>query len=224
MSLSARAHQLAQAFEQPGCPVCRLVAESVHAYIGSLVYEYANEPATHFAVRDARGFCPTHAWHALEQINASALGIALLYEGVVRNLLKDMGEIKPDSGRRQVAAAAEALKPRATCPVCAHRTIVEEHLLRSLLDHLDQPAFAEGFDASAGLCLPHLRQALESCAGIPAKARLLALQQAIWGRLQGELAEFIRKSDYQFADEELGSEADSPRRAVASLSGAKDRG
>ena len=48
---------------------------------------------------------------------------------------------------------------------------------------------------------------------------MLALQQAIWWRLQGELAEYIRKSDYQFADEELGSEADSPRRAIASLSG-----
>lgn len=224
MTLSARAHQLAQAFEQPGCPVCRLVAESVHAHIGSLVYEYVNEPATHFAVRDARGFCATHAWHALEQINASALGIALLYEGLVRNLLKDMGEITPKSGRRQVAAAAEALKPRATCPVCAHRAIIEGHLLRSLLDHLDQPAFGARFGASAGLCLPHLRAALESRASAPAKARLLALQQAIWGRLQGELAEFIRKSDYQFAGEELGSEADSPRRAIASLSGAKDLG
>jgi hypothetical protein len=224
MSLSARAHQLLQAFEQPGCPLCRLVAESVHAHLGSLVYEYANEPATHFAVRDARGFCAAHAWHALDQINASALGIALLYEGLVRNLLKDMGEIKAGSGRRQVAAASEALKPRASCPVCLHRATVEAHLLHSLFDHLDQAAFTEGFGASAGLCLPHLRAALDSRASAPAKARLLALQQAIWWRLQGELAEYIRKSDYQFAGEELGAEADSPRRAIASLSGARDLG
>ena len=224
MTLSARAHQLLQAFEQPGCPVCRLVADSVHAHIGSLVYEYANEPATHFAVRDARGFCATHAWHALEQINASALGIALLYEGLVRNLLKDMGDITPKSGQRQIAGAAAALKPKASCPVCEHRATVEQHLLRSLFDHLNQPAFAEGFGASAGLCLPHLRAALDARASTPAKARLLALQQAIWWRLQAELAEFIRKSDYQFADEELGEEGDSPRRAVASLSGAKDLG
>ena len=223
MKLSSRAHELFQAFEHPGCPVCRLTAESVHGYIGSLVYEYVNKPDTHFAVRDALGFCAVHAWYALERINASALGMALLYEGVLRNLLNDMGTIRPDSGRRQVAQAASALKPKAECPVCQHRTIVEDHLLRNLLEHLGQEAFAAGLRHSAGLCLPHLRRALDSGGKHAAKARLLAIQQDIWWALQADLAEFIRKSDYRFAStEELGREADSPHRAIDSISGAKD--
>ncbi len=222
MKLSSRAHALYRAFDQPGCPVCRLTATSVHAYIDSLVYEYVNKPATHFAVRDARGFCPTHAWHALEQINASALGIALLYEGLVRNMLKDMGEVKPGSGKRHVTQATHALKPKTSCPVCRHRDRVEDHLLRNLMEHLDHDEFTAAFRASAGLCLPHLRRALASNAKTAAKATVLAIQQEIWWKLQGELAEFIRKSDYRFSDEELGDEADSPRRAIESMAGAKD--
>lgn len=221
MKLSSRAYELYQVFDQPGCPVCHLVEESVHAFIEGLMYEYVNEPATHFAVRDARGFCTTHAWHALEQINASALGIALLYEGLVRNLLEDMGRVEPGGGRRQITQAVQALTPKGPCPVCTHRDTTEEHLLRNLLEHLAQDEFAAAFGASTGLCLPHLRRALEIRAPAAAKGHLLVLQQTIWRRLQHHLAEFIRKSDYQFADEALGEEADSPRRAIQSFAGAK---
>lgn len=221
MKLSSRAYELYQVFGQPGCSVCRLVEQSVHAFVEGLMYEYVNEPDTHFAVRDARGFCTTHAWHALEQVNASALGIALLYEGVVRHLLDDMGQVKPGDGRRQVAQAAQALVPKGPCPICTHRDTTEEHLLRNLLEHLAQEEFAAAFGDSEGICLSHLRQALEINVPVSAKVRLLTLQQAIWRRLQRDLAEFIRKSDYQFADEALGEEADSPRRAIQGFAGAK---
>ena len=195
----------------------------MHAHIGSLVYEYANEPETHFAVRDARGSVRRTPGTPSTRSTPARWALPCSMKGWCATCSRTWAN---QAGQRAaaVAAAADALKPKATCPVCTHRAIVEEHLLRSLLDHLNQPAFAAGFGASAGLCLPHLRQALELRASTPAKARLLALQQAIWWRLQGELAEYIRKSDYQFADEELGSEADSPRRAIASLSGAKDLG
>ncbi len=221
MKLSSHANDLFQAFDQPGCPICRLTADSVHGYLDSLVYEYVNKPATHMAVRAARGFCTIHAWHALEHINASGLGIALLYEGLVRNMLKDMGEIQPGDGRRQLTQAANALKPRAACPACEHRDKVEGHLLRNLLEHLDQPAFAEAYERSAGICLPHLRLALDLGGMTAAKVQLVAVQQAIWGRLQRDLAEYIRKSDYN-VNEELGAEGDSPWRAIGQMAGIKD--
>lgn len=222
MPLSSRAHELLQSFEQPGCPVCRLTVESVHNYLGSLVYEYVNEPPTHMAVRAARGFCPTHAWHVLEQINASGLGIAVLYEGLVRNLLKDMGEITPDSGKRQIAQAAGALKTRGPCPACTHRATVEEHVIRNLLENLEQAEFSEAFGRSGGVCLIHLRQALDSGFPAAAKARLLAIQQELWARLQRDLAEYIRKNDYRFADEPMGEEGTSPRRAIEQMAGVKN--
>jgi len=221
MTLSSRAYALHQAFGLPGCPVCRLTADSVHEYLGSLVYEYVNELSTHTAVRAARGFCTTHAWHIQDQINASALGIAILYEGLVRTLLKEMGEARPSSGRRQVAQAADALKPQGPCPACVHRDTVENHLLRNLLETLKQDDFAGAFRASAGLCLPHLRLALDTKGSPAAKATLLAIQQVIWTQLQGDLAEYIRRNDYRFTAEPMGDEGTSSRRAIEQLAGAK---
>jgi hypothetical protein len=222
MRLSSRAHNLYEAFSQPGCAVCRLTLDSVHHYLDGVIYEYVNKPATHHAVRASRGFCARHAWHIQDHLNASALGVAVLYEGIVRNLLKDMGSISPGGGRRQVGGAASTLEARGLCPACEHQATTENHLLRNLLEHIDQPEFAAGFEQSAGLCLPHLRQALEIPGLHSAKARLLASQQTIWSRLQADLAEFMRKYDYNYANEDITEdEGTSPRRAIEGFSGLK---
>jgi hypothetical protein len=49
-------------------------------------------------------------------------------------------------------------------------------------------------------------------------------QLHIWSALQVELEELIRKFDYRFAHEPMGSEADAWERVVALLAGAKDYG
>jgi len=221
MKLSSRAHALYEAFNETGCPVCRLTAASVHGYLESLMYEYVNKPPTHIAVREARGFCPTHAWHIREELNATALGIAVLYEGLLRTIMKDMGDISPDSGRLQINRAANALEPQGKCPACEHRDRIEEQLLRNLLEHLKIDEFADEFAHSAGLCLPHVRLALEYSGHVAAKARLLTIQQDIWMQLQRDLVEYMRKNDYRFADEEMGAEGDSSHRAIAQMSGKK---
>jgi len=222
MKLSSRAYNLYEAFDQPGCPVCRLTLISVDHYLDSLIYEYITNPATHSVIRAARGFCHAHAWHVQDQINASALGIAVLYEGLMRTLLRDMGEVSPGDGKRQVTQAANALKPQAECPACIHQVTVETHLLRNLLEHLDQEEFAEGFKRSAGLCLPHIRQALDQPGDTAAKAHLLSIQQVIWAQLQHQLEEFIRRHDYRFANEMTNDEVGtSPRRVIEQLAGSK---
>ncbi len=219
MKLSSRAYNLFEAFDKPGCPVCRLTLDSVHHFLDSLIYEYVNKPATHESMRAARGFCPAHAWHVQRELNASALGVAVLYEGILRHLLEDMGTVSPGDGRRQVGQATSALQPREPCPACVHQATVEDHLLRNLLDHLDQAEFADGLRRSEGICLPHLRQALDIAGRVQHKVRLLAIQQAIWGDLQRDLAEFMRKYDYRFATEGMGDEGTSPRRAIESTAG-----
>lgn len=223
MKLSSRAYDLLQAFSSPGCPVCRLTLDSVHHYLDSLIYEYVNEVETHAMIRAARGFCPTHAWHVQDSINASAFGIAVLYDGLIRLLLREVGEVDPQGGRRQVAQAASALKPQAECPACVHQATTETHLLRNLLEHLDEPDFADAFSRSAGLCLPHLRQALDQPGSATPKAVLLHHQRAIWSRLHEHLDEFMRKHDYRFTAEEMSEdEGTSPRRAIEQMAGAKE--
>jgi hypothetical protein len=220
MKLSSRAYDLFEKFSLPGCPICRITFDSVHHYLDSLIYEYVNKPATHEAVRAARGFCPIHAWHIQDQLNASAFGIAILYEGLLRLLMREMGD---QGGRRQVGQAASAFKSQAECPACIHQRSVEEHLLRNLLEHLDQDEFAAGFRQSAGVCLPHLRQMLELPGDPNLKARLLMTQREIWADLQANLAEFIRKHDHRFAQEPFSeAEATCARRVIEQLAGQKE--
>ena len=75
------------------------------------------------------------------------------------------------------------------------------------------------YEASDGLCLPHFRDVLAQPAPGPAPALLVAAQGAIWSRLDGELEEFLRKSDYRFQKEPFGAERDSWQRAVSAVSG-----
>ncbi len=221
MKLSSHAHNLYYTFEQPGCAVCRLTAASVHHYLSSLMYEFVNKPPTHIALRAARGFCPTHAWHVEDELNATALGVAVLYEGVLRTMLKEMGPVTPDSGRLQLSRVSSALKPQGLCPACEHRNILEGHLLRNLLEHLAQEEFAGGLRRSGGLCLTHLRMTLDLTGHMTSKALLVSIQQDIWQQLQQELVEYKRKSDYNLAHEEMGAEGDSSRRVIEQLSGEK---
>lgn len=221
MPLSARAFDLLQTFRKPGCAVCHLTAESVHQYLKSLTYEYVNKLPTHEAVRAARGFCTVHGWYIIDRLPGNAFGVAVLYEGLIRNLLKDMGSVSEDGGRRQVSSAASALEARAECPACAHRATIEDHIIRNMVEHIDQDEFADGFRASSGLCLPHLRLVASYNAPPAARARVISIQQTIWASLQAELAEFIRLNDYRFADEDMGEVGDSWRRAVEAIGGHK---
>ena len=51
------------------------------------------------------------------------------------------------------------------------------------------------------------------------QAATVAAQRAVWERLNGELEEFLRKSDYRFQKEPFGAEKDSWQRAISAISG-----
>jgi hypothetical protein len=69
--------------------------------------------------------------------------------------------------------------------------------------------------------LPHLRLALGSTNDDPGYETLLRIQQAKLERLKHELAEFIRKNDYQAIKEGFGSEGDAWLRAIAMVVGGR---
>ena len=77
----------------------------------------------------------------------------------------------------------------------------------------------EALRASEGLCLPHLRSALEQVREIGACEQLLSIHRARLETLESELAEFIRKNDYRFKAEGFGKEGDAWLRAVGLIAG-----
>jgi hypothetical protein len=79
--------------------------------------------------------------------------------------------------------------------------------------------FAEAFARSTGLCLPHLYGALAIGHDHPNLPILLVAHEQRWQGLMGDLEEFVRKFDYRYANEAMGDEKKSWRRALETFVG-----
>jgi hypothetical protein len=220
-------YDLIEAFAQPGCAFCRLSAREARRYLDSLLYEYVAKPETQNAFRASRGLCRAHGW-ALTEVRDGALGIAILYEQALDETLRSLGaldETRPRAGGwrgRGGPAMPDALAPDAPCPCCVHVEAYEGRLLRDVLDGLDDVRFSEAFAQSSGFCLPHLMRIVGEAREPSHIAQLTTTQRAIWRRLQADLLTFIDKQGTRAGDnafDPMGSEADSPRRALRALSG-----
>ncbi|GAB4522989.1 MAG: hypothetical protein OHK0046_36290 [Anaerolineae bacterium] len=210
---------LIDAFEQPGCAVCRLLRRDVARYLDALMYEYVNKVSTHKTFRAARGLCNVHSW----QFSGSALGVAILFNAAldeVQNITENQPSTNSGFGLRK-NRLADALEPVQSCPACDVMTRTEADYSSILADQITDERLQAAYRGSEGLCLPHFRLVLRAN---PAHApRCVEIQQAIWAHLRADLEEFIRKSDFQHRDEHITeAEAESWRQAVAALAGERD--
>lgn len=228
-------HNVIQACAEPGCPLCKLSEKSVTLYLSALIYELVNDPDSRDRIRESLGFCNPHAHHLLT-MTGSALGTGIIYRDLVNTVLKQLegGDFSPPRmvplhrvaealNRRRPAAATEAvvqaLAPQTPCPVCVQQEKMDVITLTSMVDGLDDEALRVALRASSGLCLPHLRRALQAVRSPAAFEALLELARGHYTRLRAELDEFIRKNDYRFQHEGMGAEGDSWKRAVWQMVG-----
>jgi hypothetical protein len=198
-----------------------------------------NDPGLREELNSARGYCREHGWMLVR--TGSALGVAILTKGVVKTLLHELDTVPATQGvvagrrslrrvlgrERPVHVAerlVERLSPQVPCPACAHARSLEGDYLKTLVKALDGSGSMERlYGSSDGLCFSHFRLALEMVTTRIAGTSLVAAQRAVWHRLEDELGEFIRKSDYRFRDEGFGVERDAWLRALAAVSGPKPR-
>jgi hypothetical protein len=225
-------YEVREALAEDGCPVCRLATRAATRYLEMLLYESVNDPDVRERLRRSLGFCAPHAAEALEA--GARLGLAIIYRDLLdgaRARLKAGVRRKASSVRKGVclrltphgdpalATGPRARVERLICPVCEQYGMAEERALEALADHLGEEEMGRAYDESGGLCLPHLLRLAEQLSE-PLRSRLIALEDERMARLQQELAELIRKSDYRFREEPAGGECDAHRRAVAKIAGA----
>lgn len=221
-------YAILEACNQPGCPVCRMVEHSNERYLDNLLYENVNDGELRNHLRHSLGFCNRHAWQLLEF--GDVLGISIIYHDILGNVLKNLPEgALPDQEAgwlpsllnkvpRSLASkqeiAVQALKPDARCPACEQEDRTVEIILSELTSALQNEELSAALSNSTGLCLPHLCQAFQHTRETGSFNQLLSISRNKIEGLHQELAEFIRKSDYRFRQEGLGSERDSGRRAI----------
>jgi hypothetical protein len=196
-----------------------------------------NSPAWRDHLRASLGFCHEHAWLAVNKRLGDALGFSIIYRDIVNSVLKELsdnGEPAPtprrwtsslqkvsEKTRNMIQNILTAMMPRKRCPVCEHRDETTRRVLSVLVVELEKPQMKDALEASDGLCLPHLRMALEHVKEVSACETLLSIHREKLENLSAELGEFIRKNDYQAIKEGFGSEGNAWMRAISMIVGSR---
>ncbi len=210
------------------CPACRSALAAGDATLRALATEHrqAAEPRP-------KGICHRHAWRLVRSEGGG--GASALWRRLAKGAAEALARLSaaaegapapgpsltlPFLGRLSEAPSVslvEGLANRGPCPACLAEAASEHSTVQQALGYM---ASGCGGVPSSGLCLPHSVLALR-LANDCERAVLVRAQTGLYRALAADLSEYIRKRDYRFAHEPPGAEADSPRRAVASVAGAK---
>ena len=192
-----------------GCPVCALIAQRTDRYLRFFLTENVLDPHLRLRLIASQGFCNLHAhWLVrLAPMLDEALGVATVYEHLVSEWRQRLQRSANETSPQKVA---QFLQPQKRCPVCEHADTWERDCLSALLFALTDPQSRDEaqqlYEATDGLCLPHLRQALQLADDAKGVAYLLRDACRRWEALERLLTEFCRKHDYHFRDEPMSDE------------------
>jgi len=209
MPPSATYIALLEACAEPGCPICRVEHDAALRYISGLFYEHVNDFNMRERLRASLGFCRQHAHMTVDELQGNALGIALLYQDVLKLATHHLDD-------RQAIPA-----PVRKCPACEQRDLSMMRTVSEISKNIEDDALVSALKSSEGLCLFHLRHTLRHMRTPEKRDVLITIQHDIIARLRVDLGEFIRKNDYRFSKESFGPERDSWKRAVSMVSGSK---
>jgi hypothetical protein len=230
------------ACKEPNCPVCRLGQASANRHLTSLIYDSVNDVSLRATLRESLGYCQEHTWLLPDAGDSAPLGIAVIYRDLLNTIHKrlgdsDYGKVRRSSlksvvteamglgdGTSRTTATVKYLPVRSQCPACERRDEAEKLALKSLSDALEKQDadMKSALKSSDGLCLPHLRRALEIAHNRDAFDLLVTITQGQLITLIQDLDEFIRKNDHRFRHEKISeSERVSWRQALQRMVGPK---
>src|SRR5580765_2131431 len=221
-------HRLIEACDEGGCPACRCLDADTHRYLTAFLYEHVTDPVSRARLRASWGLCNWHAWMLRETADAT-FGSAILCEDLLRVLggrlersvaraaarpTTMLERLRARLGRAHAPAIVRIYRRRIACPACSELAPAEEGYLRTALRFVDDPQFEQAYEASHGLCVPHVLAALELSSGDPAGNRLVAKTLSKWGDLRRDLSAFVRKHDHRNREPFTEAEAGASVRAI----------
>ncbi len=147
---------LADAFEAPGCPVCRELDRMEASYLESILTESVNDIGFRGNLDAARGFCGRHSQAVLDADRSlsGSLGAAILLRATLLTRLRDLDAVHAARGWNRTKRLAEAIRPPA-CPACVRLSKSTTGLLDGLAQLVADPDWAAAVSA-APFCLEHL--------------------------------------------------------------------
>jgi Family of unknown function (DUF6062) len=200
-------YDIVAAFARPGCPLCRVVAAADVAWVDAFWREGKSSPAARRAFYGAGGFCRRHAWllHRLVAEAESGAAIADLYGALAEHDLERLRRVAEQirRGRRR-----PRLEREHVCPACIADAESAARKADFLVQALRQAPIRGMYLRSDGLCLCHLRLAVEAAQTHDREIALLLVEDHArrLGEVRAQLADFDRKRDFRYAAEPKGSE------------------
>jgi len=204
------------ALKEKGCPVCFLMAKSVHKMMDDFLYEQVNDSRIRQELHASMGFCNIHVWQL--QKFGDPLGMRIIYEDLL-NILEKKAKDSRELVEKHFLKPDNYQVSKAICPICKHSKKVEKMYISSFIEYFNDAEFNSNFKLSFGLCLNHLVKGLNDCHDKKVIAELKEIELQKWESLRQELNEFKRKSDYRFANEGFGAEGDAWIRAIEKMTG-----
>lgn len=196
------------------------------------MYENVNDPHLRSNLRKAWGFCN---WHCslLKKVQDSGFGTSILYADFLKSVLEEAQYLeKPWSplswfrqlsnrlcGKPYMHPFLKVYRTKTPCPLCVSASDAEQRYLHTILEFAEDPQFAQAYEKSDGLCLPHLVMALEighNCAGLKGVVNPTLKH---WKRLHGNLKSFRDKHDWRNTLPFTPEESRSPHVALDTLTG-----
>jgi predicted kinase len=147
---------LADAFDAPGCPLCRERRRTEAAYLESILSESVNDVTYRQGLDAARGFCGRHcrAFLDADRARAGSLGAAILLRATLIARLRDIEAAVGAGGWSRSRRVADARRPPA-CPACERVVIADGRSVETVVRLTEDPAWAEAA-AGAPFCLDHV--------------------------------------------------------------------
>ena len=226
------------AMREPGCPICRLRQRTEKRYLLGILRENVNDSATRAKISRSWGFCPKHGWqlqHLEEDIWHDGLGNAIIYQDLTRQVISWLGSLSSVQEQVQSERLSEKIAGKVrkflgksdgggggVCPACAMGAQSERTYLEWMVRWLPQPEFRDLYESSDGLCLDHLRYALDIAEEKNPEAVEILVGTALdkLRTLDERLEEYIGKHGWHRHTEEMsGEELASWKKAVAFFSG-----
>lgn len=236
MAFALTVIELKTALGEAGCPICTQKKRGTQRSLAFYLSErYMDRPARE-KLMDAYGFCPPHLFMMASQEMRSAgepLGINLAYEqlsGRTRQALQQWQAKELHVPRvlrwlrRLLRGSTAPLPMKQPCPICAS---VDEHVDRALAAMMEEinrntEDICLPYQHGDGICLPHLRQALDVFAADFPHAAEFLVQDALTRleQQQAEMGEYIRKHNWKYRGEALTpGEERAWRKTIAFYSG-----
>lgn len=221
---------IADAFKEPGCPVCRLVQAKTKQFLHSMLFERIIQPETHERFRVGRGLCNSHAWQ-LAEFKGALLNISIYYRGAINDMLKELDAAPVATAKSGLARLmggsagsplADVMMPNGPCIACDTRKKNEQLYVKTVGEYISDARLSDPYRASDGLCLPHFRQSMRFAKRPADQKLLLEIQRAIWEALIADLDLFKEMHDHKKVGQWMGDEGDSWLRALRGMAGEED--